>query len=203
MTSYTVGDPILLCDDTGEDYGVIVDHVDADTVEVQLLEKDDANGMYRIGSKCYHVKHVSIVQHVPLDGDDDKAPAAFDTLGFRMIDGENFVKHSDEVGDRLFPVGDAAFEPCRSEDDSDEEGSLKDFIVPDAECEPFTHARADNSFVRETHAAVRAFNEWVPKTEQEVQARSFMIRQESRASHLDDEARFARGMPGGNYKNPE
>ena len=160
--------------------------------------------MYRIGSDCYHIEVASIVKHHALQGDDDKAPRAFDALGFRMIDGGTFVKHSDEQGSALFPVGEGAYDLVSSDDEEDlADPTLGGFIVPDEECEPFTHAAGDSAFVRETHAAVRAFNDWIPKNEQEAQARSFMIRQEARAAQLDDEARFARNMPGANYRQPD
>ena len=77
--------------------------------------------------------------------------------------------------------------------------SLADFIVPDDECEPFTLAGGSSAFVRETHAAVRAFEDWMPKTEDELQAKEFMTRLERSAVGVDDEARFARGMAGIRY----
>ena len=199
-TSYLIGDPVRISDGEGESFGVVVGTPDSSTVEVQMLEKG-VDHMYRIGSDCYHIEIDCIVEHHELHGDDDKAPRAFDTMGFRMIDGGTFVKHSDEVGARTFPIGEGAFDP-RSDDDEPEDTTLDGFIVPDAECEPFTQAPADTDFVRDTHAAVRAFNEWVPKNEQEAQARSFMIRQEARASRVDDEARFSRDMPGLSYRDP-
>lgn len=199
-----MGDPVRISDAEGEAYGVVVGHVDDNTLELQLLEKG-VDRMYRIGSNCFHVLHESVVEHHELDGDDDKAPRAFDALGFRMIDGSTFVKHSDEDEGHLFPVGDEAFDLVSDdEDDPDADNpTLGGFIVPDDECEPFTHAPEDSEFVRETHAAVRSFNSWIPRNEQEAQARRFMQRQEARASHLDDEARFARNMPAASsYSNP-
>jgi hypothetical protein len=200
-TSYLIGDPVRISDAHGESFAVVVGTPDLSTVEVQMLEKG-VDHMYHIGSDCYHVDVANVVEHHELHGDDDLAPRAFDTLGFRMIDGGTFVKHSDEVGEHMFPIGEGAFDPRSDDDEEPEDPTLGGFIVPDAECEPFTHARADNDFVRDTHAAVRAFNEWVPKNEQEAQARSFMIRQEARASRLDDDARFSRNMAGVSYRNP-
>ena len=199
-TSYSIGDPVRICDAEGEAHAVVVGNPTSYEIEVQLLEKG-RDHMYRIGSDCHHVKHECVVEHHKLHGNDDKAPRAFDRMGFRMIDGGTFVRHCDEVGDRLFPVGEGEFDLVSSDEETDDP-TLGGFIVPDEECEPFTHATADNEFVRDTHAAVRAFNEWVPKDEQEAQARSFMIRQTARAAQIDDEARFARNMPGTSYSNP-
>jgi len=201
-TSYSIGDPVKVSDVDGETYAVIVGPAIDGSVEVQMLEKG-RDHMYRIGSDCHHIGIDCIVEHHALNGDDDKAPRAFDELGFRMIDGGTFVKHSDDEGRTLFPVGEGQFDLMSSDDEEDlADPTLGGFIVDDEECEPFTHATGDSDFVRETHDAVRAFNDWVPKDEQEAQARSFMIRQEARAARLDDEARFARNMPGANYSQP-
>jgi len=199
-TSYSIGDPIRVCDTEGEYIGIVIARVDAGTLEVQMVEKQ-RDGMYHVTEKAFHVLHESVVEHKPLYGSDDNAPRAFHEFGFRMIDGSTFVKHSDEVGDQLFPVGDGCFEAASDSDDS--EGSLRDFIVPDEDCDPFTHATDSSDFVHETHAAVRGFNAWVPQTEQESSARQFILAQEARAVHINDEALFARNMPGAeSYANP-
>ena len=199
-TSYSVGDPLRICDAGKDVWCVYMGHC-GEVLQVQMLEQG-VDRMYRIGEDLWDIDDDMVMEHHELAGDDDKAPAAFHELGFRMIDGGTFVRHSDEVGDALFPVGDMAFEVV-SDDEEGDTGEMDDFIVPDDECEPFTHAVADNDFVRETHAAVRGFNEWVPKDDREAQTRSFMIRQEARAAQVDDEARFARNMAGANYRNPD
>jgi len=126
-------------------------------VQCQYLEKK-ADGTYEIGSDVYDVPLACIVRHGVIGDDHDEAPTAWDTMGFRMLDGGSFVKHSDEVGNRLFPVGDVAFEVASSSSDS--AGSLRDFIVPDEESDPFTRADPAIEYVRETHEAVRAFKNW-------------------------------------------
>lgn len=199
-TSYSVGDPLRICD-AGKDVWCVYMGHRGEVLQVQMLEQG-VDRMYRIGEDLWDIDDDMVMEHHELAGDDDKAPAAFHELGFRMIDGGTFVRHSDEVGDALFPVGDMAFEVV-SDDEEGDTGEMDDFIVPDDECEPFTHAVADNDFVRETHAAVRGFNDWVPKDDREAQTRSFMIRQEARAAQVDDEARFARNMAGANYRNPD
>lgn len=192
-----------ISDAEGEAWGVVIGNPRADTIEVQLLEQG-ADRMYRIGAKSYYVLHESVVEHHDLYGDDNKVPRAFDALGFRMIDGGTFVKHSDEESGHLFPVGDGSFEVVSSDDDDDDaaDPTLGGFIVDDDKCEPFTHAPETSDFVRETHAAVRAFNSWVPTDEQQAQARQFIIRQEERASRIDDELRFDKSMPPISYNRP-
>lgn len=201
-TSYSVGDAVRVSESNA--IGVVIGFQGSDELEVQLLERG-ADRIYRIGSDYYIVNKTDIAEHHVIGDDGDLAPRAYDALGFRMLDGGSFVKHTDEEdGQHMFPVGEAAFD-LRSDDDDDDaaaDETLGGFIVADHECEPFTHAPEDSQFVRDTHDAVRAFNAWIPKNEQEAQARSFMIRQESRASHIDDEARFARNMPATNYSNP-
>ena len=142
---------------------------------------------------------IELVQQVQcIGGDDGNAPSAWDALGFRMINGGTLVKHSDEVGSHLFPVGDGAFDTRSASDDS--EGSLKDFIVPDDECEAFSFAKGE--FAEETHEAVRQFDNWVPKDEREAQVKAFIVSQEKRAMQLDDNIRANKGMRALNYNNP-
>lgn len=202
-TSYSVGDPLRICD-AGEDAWCVYMGHNGKLIQVQMLEQGP-DKMYRIGQDMYDIDDDMILEHHALGCDDDKAPMAFHELGFRMIDGGTFVRHSDEQGSALFPIGDMAFEVISSDNDDDLRAAdeMSGFIVPDDECEPFTHAVADNDFVRDTHAAVRAFNDWVPKDDREAQTRSFVIRQEARAVQVDDEARFARNMAGANYRNPD
>ena len=190
-TSYGVGDPVEVSDAVGNYLGVVIECVDRDTLCVQMIKKHDDN-IYRITSDAYHVPHSAIAQHAPIHGDDGAAPRAYDSLGYRMLDGSSFIKHSDETGDTLWPVGDGEYD-IRSEDGSDSAGSLADFIVSDSECELFTQAEPTTDFVRETHAAVREFNSWVPQNDQEYSMRRFIQAQEARAVAIDDNNRCARG----------
>lgn len=199
-TSYQVGDAIRVSE--SDAVAVVVGCPSSSQLEVQMLERG-VDLIYRIGSKCYMVDTADVAEHHVIGDDGDLAPRAFDALGFRMLDGSSFVKYSDEEDNqRMFPIGDAAFDLRSDDDDDDEGGDLDGFIVADHESEPFTHAPEDSQFVRDTHAAVRAFNAWIPRNEEEAQARSFMIRQESRASQIDDNIRFDRNLPATNYGNP-
>ena len=200
-TSYCVGDPVEVCDAEGSYYGVVIEIVNKHLLSVQMLKAGE-NRIYQVTDDAYHVPLGAIVQHKQLHGSDDGAPRAFDELGFRMLDGGTFVKHTDEANGQIFPIGEAAFDLV-SDDDSDSVGSLKDFIVDDDKCEPFTLANDDSDFVRDTHAAVRGFNSWLPQNEQECQMRQFVLSQEARAVAIDDNLRF--GNSGGAapaYSNP-
>ena len=190
-TSYGVGDAVEVSDEVGNYIGVVIECVDESTLCVQMIKQDN-DQIYRITDDAYHVPHYAIAQHAPIYGDDGAAPRAYEQLGFRMLDGSSFVKHTDEVGDTLWPTGAGEFD-IRSSDGSDSAGSLKEFIVSDDECELFTQAETNTDFVRETHAAVRAFNDWVPQDDQQYSMRRFIQEQESRAISIDDNNRFARG----------
>lgn len=202
-TSFTVGDPVHVSDIEGEYYGVIIEHVDSATLCVQMMKKQ-RDRMYHITSDAYHVPHDAIAQHVALDGDHDKAPRAFASLGFRMIDGTTFVREEDEVGDAEFPLGDEAFDPASDDEAYDSSDSIHDFIVPDDECEPFTLAEGNSEFVQETHAAVRGFESWAPANSREDGVSRFIQSMEARAVVIDDNNRCARnGGAAPSYSNPQ
>ena len=94
VTSFAVGDPVVVSDAEGDYTGIVIDHLQNGNLSVQMIKKH-ADQLYRVSSDAYDVPLYAIEQHVHLDNDDD-APKAFDTLGYRMIDGSTFVKHSDE-----------------------------------------------------------------------------------------------------------
>ena len=172
----------------------------SDSVSVHQLTQDTNTKLWSFSNPYWVDVPCELIEKSQcINGDDGNAPRAWDVMGFRMVDGGTLVKHSDEVGSHLFPVGDGAFEVVSDSDDS--EGSLKDFVVPDEECEPFTHATGE--FAAETHRCVRQFQQWVPKDEREAQMKSFIIKQEKRANQLDDNARFKRGMTALNYNQPD
>lgn len=197
-TSYSVGDPVCVSDAEGDYLGVVIDHLSSEALSVQMIKKF-GDGLYRTTSDAYEVPLSAIEVHEHLQSDDD-APKAFNKLGYRMLDGGTFVKLTDEE-EHGAPIGSAEFDMYSSDDES--VGSLCDFIVPDDECEPFTLAQDDSKFVQETHQAVREFNQWVPKTEAEVQTKQFIQSQEQKAVFIDDNARFARNLPGAaSYSNP-
>ena len=201
QTSYSIGDPVKVSDQDGEYYGVIVGL--GHELTVQMIKQDPQDKVYRITTTEFLVAPSEVAEHKPLYGSDDNAPKAFDELGFRMLDGGSFAKHSDENGSTLMPIGDAGFEVQSDDDDELSDcDSMKDFIVPDDECEPFTHADPSIPFVKETHEAVRAFEGWLPNNEQEKNAKHFIVQQELRAVRLDDEIRFKKGMPAANYTQP-
>ena len=178
--------------------GVVVEETTSSPICVQLLVQDPQTKIWHVDSALTHLNLNDVEEHVSIDGDDGNAPRAWDQLGFRMLDGGSFVLKSDESPDstHMFPVGDPAFE-ARSDDEDEEDQigeEMRDFIVPDDECEPFTKAPEDNDFVREVHGSVDWFKKWEPSNPREYAVRDGIRRLEAHAAHVDDEARFSRGM---------
>ena len=200
VTSFAIGDPVVVSDAEGVYLGIVIDYLSNGNLSVQMIKKH-ADQLYRVSSDAYDVPIHAIEHHIHLKDDGD-APQAFDTLGYRMIDGSTFVKHTDENNGVEAPIGNAEFDIYSSDEDSVR--SLKDFIVDDDECEPFCLAKDDNPFVRETHEPVQAFNNCKPKSDIEAKTKAFISEQEKKAVFIDDNARFVRNLPGAsNYSYPE
>lgn len=85
--------------------------------------------------------------------------------------------------------------PLDSEEDSDEmDEDMKDFIVDDEVAnEPFTHAKIDNDFVRETHQAVHDYNKWEPKNQSELKVKTFIDQMAEKYQQQDDNRQFVKG----------
>lgn len=199
VTSYSVGDPVVVNDAEGTYTGIVIGTINDQALSVQMIKKHK-DGIYRTSADAFEVPLYAITEHKPLDSDDD-APKAFDELGFRMLDGESFVRHEDELTGMSVPIGELSYE-IPSDEESESE-SMKDFIVSDSECEPFTLASNDSQFVQDTHRAVNEFNDWIPQTPKEEQTRQFIIQQEARAVAIDDNTRFAQNLPGeSTYSRP-
>ena len=199
---YGVGDAVV----TSSSHGVVVEPTIQGPVCVQLLSQDPQTRVWHVGSAVVHLNLNDIMEHVSIDGDDGNAPRVWDQLGFRMLDGGSFVRKSDESSDssHLFPVGDPVFDVISDDDEEDEDDNgiseeMRDFIVPDDECEPFTKASEDTAFVREMHSSVEWFKRWEPSNPREYAVRDGIRRLEAHAARLDDNARFSRGMRAVSY----
>ena len=122
----------------------------------------------------------------------------------------NSCANDDSEGCRFEKLG--ALEASCSDDDgsSDDDFSESDgtptlggFIVPDDEATPFSHAPPDTEFVRETHAAVRDFNNWDPVSAEDRQVKEYVADMSGRAEHSNEDRRMACGLaPNTSYKNP-
>ena len=173
-------------------YGEVVGVLE-NTIEVYFLVKKK-NNVWHYSSEWHLVPKANITQHV-VTSNCANIVSAFKQLGFRPLTEDTFAR-LDETGD--VPIGDGCF-------DSDEEDfngihpEMQDFIVPDEEGERFTFAEASNDFVRETHAAVRDFNNWNPSGDAK-KVKDFILSMEDRVIKKENNrARLGEAM---SYNNP-
>lgn len=116
--------------------------------------------------------------------------STYKEFGFVPTVKENhFLKLGDTIPAHiLVPI------PLDSEEELDSDEDMSDFIVDDDVAnEPFTHAPADNDFVRETHQAVHDYNKWEPKTSSEKKVKSFIDAMAEKYQQQDDDRQFAKG----------
>ena len=92
----------------------------------------------------------------------------------------------------------------RSDFGSEDESDLSDFLVDDDEVdEPFQHSPNDSDFARDTHAAVREFEDWEPETPALQNVKRFVRNLAARAEHANEDARMRTGLPpAGSYVRP-
>lgn len=173
-------------------YGEVVGVLDK-TLEVYFLVKKD-NNVWHYSDEWHEVPKSSVTQHV-VTSKCTNIVVALKELGFRPLTEETFAR-LDETGD--VPVGDGCFDV----DEDDFVGihpEMKDFIVPDEEGERFTFAEATNDFVRETHEAVRAFNDWNPSGDAK-KMKNFILSMEDRVIKKENNrTRLGEAMA---YNNP-
>lgn len=183
-------------------YGVVKNNVDAstcDTFEIEYLSpKPPQNVVHEFEGIVYDCPVESIVQHVPVD-ETKGAQYAWIELGFRMLNGSQMVL-DDEEGD--VPVGDAEFEIYSSDEDEDTcREEMKDFLVDDSKTPKFTFAEGE--FARDTHACVRAFEQWRPEQNSALgMCKEQISRMEAKAALEDDEKHFRDGKSSLRYKSP-
>lgn len=160
------------------------------------------------------VDAVHVAQHANIANLDSLRAhrAAWKQVGLRLVrvsdtSPDVFVPDDGGVANALDLVGDV---------DSDDEEQPADgradlcgyhsdggFVVRDDEgTEPFSLANVDDSeFVNDTHAAVRAFEEWTPTTEKEKRFHAWMRDFEQSIQGRDDNRQFASGSTV-NYTRP-
>ena len=182
-------------------YAVAKEDVDASkcsVIRVEYLVEAKPAGVWSFDGNVYECPIEAIHVHKPVDS--RRGPQyAWAELGFRMLGPSTMAKAS--FSGEL-PVGDEAFE-LTSDTDDDGDDSMDGFIVPDSEVEPFTAAESSSEFVRDTRAAVKAWNSWVPTTEREADVKSFIDSIAARAAHMDDDRRLELGKPPmESYTNP-
>tara|TARA_B100001093_G_scaffold519198_1_gene607092 strand:- start:1105 stop:1704 length:600 start_codon:yes stop_codon:yes gene_type:complete len=187
-----VGDFLQVLGEDGDSWYAEVVGVKPD-LEVYFIEKtEENNGMVWAYSPDWHViPKESIEIHIETENVVD----ALEQLGFRAISDAKFIRIEDENSPHLVAM------PIDNVPDDDPLGihpEMRDFIVPDEEGERFTQAVPDNDFVRETHEAVNAYNQWQPTEGEEKRVHDFIEQLDQRA--CTDEA--ARGLASIPYTRP-
>ena len=188
-----VGDYVSMNADNDEIwYGEVVG-MTSEELEVYFIEKGDDN-VWTYSEEWHAVPKASVLLHVKT-ADHANIVVALKQLGFRPLTDSTFAR-LDETG--VVPVGDPAFDSV----DDDVVGihpEMRDFIVPDEQGERFTFAVADNDFVRETHKAVRDFNQWNPTGEAR-RIKDYILSAEERViAQENSRTRLGEGL---SYNNP-
>lgn len=121
----------------------------------------------------------------------DTYVSVYKQFGFIPTVKENYFLKADVniPSNVLVPIAlDSEEEPVDTDDD------MSDFIVPDEIAnEPFTHAVPNNDFVKETHKAVRDYNNWKPKNNSEKKVKTFIDNMAKKYQQMDDNKQFANG----------
>ena len=183
-------------------YGVVKQNVDTskfDEFDIEYLSPTPPHNLvYEFEGVAYACPVESIVQHVPVD-ETRGAQYAWIELGFRMLNGSQMVLDNEE---RDVPIGDPDFELYSSEDDEDAaREEMEGFLVSDSETAPFTFA--DGEHASDTHACVRAFNQWKPEPGSALaMCKDRISRMEDSAAREDDDKHFKQGNRAVPYKHP-
>lgn len=208
---YSPGDILRIHGENDVDwFGEIVDVEDTD-LHVHLLERTRAQGgrIWRFNDDSIVIHPISIRQHVKVSPvTRQTVQSAWKRLGF-VVDVDNFALESDfNAGlvyldlDKMDDSGDASCE----EDDYDYDDG---FVVPDEVAnEPFTFADPHNldaaaaAWVRETHDAVRKYNDWVPEDRSGMGIKRFVDNLATKASNQANNARWSNRMREIDCKKP-
>ena len=188
-----IGDYVSLAAENDEIwYGEVVGIL-PDSLEVYFIENDKGT-VWSYSEEWHTVPKESVITHVNTSSYPNVI-GALKEIGFRPLSDSTFSR-LEEQG--VVPVGDPAFDGI--EDDCiGIHPEMAGFIVPDSEGEAFTFAEADNEFVRETHKAVRDFNNWVPQ-EDAVRIKRFIEGLDEKACVLENKrTKLGEGL---SYNNP-
>tara|TARA_Y100000389_G_scaffold198012_1_gene233697 strand:- start:1677 stop:2291 length:615 start_codon:yes stop_codon:yes gene_type:complete len=136
----------------------------------------------------------SVIEHVP---NNLGYKIAWKKFGFVKISTTRVIKLEDID---TIEIGDSDSDSDMSSEESELESDLDGFIVPDEEGEAFTLAES-NEWVDETHKAVHSYNNWVPKSKEEENAKKYIDELSQSVSEKEDERQFIQGK-NINYNNP-
>ena len=175
-----VGDLISVYAENDQVWYAEVVGVADNTLDVYYIQKG-SNNVWSYSPDVYEVPKGCVKDHV-VTSSHANIISAFRALGFRPLTDSTFAR-IDEPGE--VPVGDAAFDDIEDDDCIGIHPEMQDFIVPDEEGEAFTMAEPNNEFVRETHKAVRDFNQWHPEGEA-TRVKNFIESMDTKACHQEN-----------------
>tara|TARA_B100001250_G_scaffold193861_1_gene166626 strand:+ start:7459 stop:8061 length:603 start_codon:yes stop_codon:yes gene_type:complete len=184
-----VGDYLQVLGEDGESWYAEVVGVKPD-LEVYFIERTEENNgkVWGYTPEWYVIPPESVEIHITTTNVVD----ALEQLGFRAISDSTFIRIEDENSPDLVTAV-----PIDNVPDDDPLGihpEMRDFIVPDEEGERFTQAIPNNDFVRETHEAVNAYNQWNPTEGEEKRVHDFIEQLDQRAC-TDESARGLESIP--------
>lgn len=183
---YKPGDLIKVNGDK-EWYAEVIDENEDKQLEVFYINRTSENRwVWQYDEDWDVVSKESVLEHIPFDK--TNILKCYETLGFRPLNEEKFVKLDDEIPDNvLMPTGEFDQEQDDSEDD------MSDFIVPDEEGEAFTPADPSIPFVQETHELIHKYNTWEPKDNKGKKLKVFVDDLAHKYKSQDDERQFTNG----------
>ena len=159
----------------------------------------------------------SVNAHVPLSQFSGSRQAqrkrAFRELGYRDLGGDRFYKMSEEqlthtvpaLQRRQLEIGDLDSDDSESDDDDDdddaveyesldEDGNLKDLVVPDDQVALFTRVEDGvSAFADEMHRAQSQFDAWQPATPAEQRTKDWIDGMETRLRREEANRAWGRG----------
>ena len=190
-------------------FGQLLSKPSKTKIEVILLETQP-NGTMEWGQQySFPIESVSDYSIIPNKFDRKDHCQAWKYFGIRILKasaaGDDIfceIEKEEEIKGTV-DIGSEEYEPPDDDDETESLGSLKNFIVPDSEAEPFTPADPSTSdFVQETHEIVHAHNDYVPKNKREREYMDFINAIEARVTHQLDDQMFAKGKSCPNVQKP-
>ena len=184
------GDFLQVLGEDGESWYAEV--VGVKPLEVYFIEKTADRFVWKYSEEWHEIPPESIEIHIQTEGVVD----ALAQLGFRALTESTFIRIEDEDHPQLTTA--VPLDDVPEDDPIGIHPEMQDFIVPDEEGERFTHAVPDNDFVRETHEAVHAYNDWQPADGEQKRVHAFIEQLDQRT--CQDE--MARGLESIPYTRP-
>jgi len=217
MTLYAAGDLIVFEIDGQTHYGELLNVDDDGKFEISCIKKTTKQGgriwEFVADDEWDAVDPATVKKHISIGAPTrDNVKKAWKEIGFYPAgDGITFCRVQDQDAVNM-PLYEGAEDD--SDDETDPEGLVPStregmhgyasddgFVVPDDEGEAFHFANPDElddeaaAFVRDTHKAVRDFDNWAPTDKQGVAIKKYIEKMDQKASIEEDNRRFQRGKP--------